>query len=74
MFSLQFCVALRGQKVQKKMLSANSPFERPVSSGKQFFHVSEEAAPLNQPSEKIEGKLQVTVEDIVTVIVSHLTL
>lgn len=53
---------LRGERLDKRLLCAIEPFNRPVSSGQQSFNVSSEAAPLNQPRERIEGKLQASGE------------
>jgi len=63
----KFCVLLRGTKICHSIASASYAFHRPVSSGRQSFQINNQAAPLNQPSERIEGKLQASGEVVFTV-------
>lgn len=53
----KFCLAMRGANVCKQSLSAIDESDRAVSSGKQVFNVSKDAAPVNQPIQRIKAEL-----------------
>eukprot|EP00794_Sanderia_malayensis_P005903 gene5903-6588_t len=60
----KFCMQLLGKAACQRSLKSSQPFESEVSSGQQFFDTSEASAPLNQPLQRIEGKLQASGQNI----------